>query len=187
MIYNIVVFGAGAESYKRVPLMPQNWHIIAFVDNDKRKWGLKWNGKIDIVSPDTLEKLEYDYIVITTYIFKNDIFKELLNRNISSMRIIDGCKEHDYKDLQLYFETVTKERDGYINSKYIFENRSTHQRKLLYVLAGYKEWIWEDTLSRLKTFLPLDIDVCITSSGVYSEKLSEICDHNSWSYFSTEL
>lgn len=40
--YNIIILGAGRESYKRVLQIPENWNIVAFLDNDKNKQGLKW-------------------------------------------------------------------------------------------------------------------------------------------------
>ena len=46
--------------------------------------------------------------------------------------------------------------------------------------------MWEDVFERLLTFLDTDIDVCIISSGLYSEKLSSICEANDWSYLSTQ-
>jgi hypothetical protein len=51
-----------------------------------------------------------------------------------------------------------------------------------FILAGYKDFIWDITMSRIKMFVPKDIDVCVLSSGLYSEKLYETCKKNEWSY-----
>lgn len=70
-------------------------------------------------------------------------------------------------------------------SKYRFINRSKNNKKLLIVLAGYKEFLWDNVFKRIASFVDKDIDVCIISCGLFSEKLKQICDKNKWSYLST--
>ena len=72
----------------------------------------------------------------------------------------------------------------YFNSKYTFENRMKEEDTLCYILAGYKEFTWEILFERIKKFAPKNIDICILSSGVYSDKLSKIARDNNWSYLS---
>ena len=72
----------------------------------------------------------------------------------------------------------------YFNSKYTFENRMKEEDSLCYILAGYKEFTWEILFERIKKFAPKNIDICILSSGVYSDKLSKIARDNNWSYLS---
>ena len=52
------------------------------------------------------------------------------------------------------------------------------------ILAGYKPFTWEILFRRIKTFCPNDIDVCIVSSGIYSEELKCYAEKYSWSYIS---
>lgn len=52
------------------------------------------------------------------------------------------------------------------------------------ILAGYKEVLWDTVFPRIKLFAPDDIDICVVSSGLYSEKLDEICSEYGWSYLS---
>lgn len=66
-----------------------------------------------------------------------------------------------------------------------FINRSKNREKLCIILAGYKEFLFEDVFSRIIAFLPKEIDVCVVSSGINSTILSEICKKNEWSYLST--
>lgn len=72
----------------------------------------------------------------------------------------------------------------YFNSKYTFENRAKNEDTLCYILAGYKEFTWDILFERIKKFAPKNIDICILSSGVYSDKLSKIARDNNWSYLS---
>lgn len=83
--------------------------------------------------------------------------------------------------------TINKyERKRSTKGKYKFENRSNDEEVLCYILAGYKEYLWEAVFERLERAAgEINIDVCIVSSGKYCAELSEICKKNSWSYLST--
>lgn len=68
-----------------------------------------------------------------------------------------------------------------------FEDRRRGASKACFVLSGYKEFLWDIVFERLKRFVPDDVDVCILSSGLYSDRLARIAWENGWSYLSTEL
>jgi hypothetical protein len=63
-----------------------------------------------------------------------------------------------------------------------FYNVSHNYDTCCIILAGYKEFLWDITTSRIKLFSPKDMDICVLSSGTYSDKLYEICKENQWSY-----
>ncbi|WP_455485553.1 hypothetical protein [Gemella sp.] len=67
-----------------------------------------------------------------------------------------------------------------------FIDRKKNSKDLCIVLAGYKEFLYPVVLGRLAKFSPKNMDVCIISSGVWSDTLDKICKENSWSYLSTE-
>ena len=71
-----------------------------------------------------------------------------------------------------------------VKGKYTFKNRKKDSDKLCIILAGYKQFLWEDVFGRIAKFAPKDIDICIVSSGLYSEELAKIAEHNNWSYLS---
>ena len=73
------------------------------------------------------------------------------------------------------------------SSKYKVEGTIKGKKQMLYVLAGYKEELWDDVFGRIKKFQPQDLEVCVASSGKYCEKLSNICKKNDWVYLSTSL
>lgn len=86
-----------------------------------------------------------------------------------------------------YDEIVWKiKTNGKTTSRFKFENRMKNREKLLIILAGYKEFNYNIFFYRIKKFLPKDIEVCILSSGKYSDKLSKIAENNDWSYLSTK-
>lgn len=65
-------------------------------------------------------------------------------------------------------------------------NRSKDSDKLCIVLAGYKEFLYEEVFQRIERFTPEDIDVCVVTSGLYSETINKMCEVNNWSYISTD-
>lgn len=70
--------------------------------------------------------------------------------------------------------------------RYKFENRSKNKDTVCMILAGYKEFTWDIVFERIKEFSDDSMDICIVSSGLYSERLSEIAKNNGWSYLSTK-
>lgn len=74
----------------------------------------------------------------------------------------------------------------YMLEKYDFIDRRKNKNKVLYILAGYKEFLWKDIFERLEKYIPQDIEVCVLSSGLKSDRLAEIAERNEWSYLSTE-
>jgi len=77
------------------------------------------------------------------------------------------------------------ERIAFTNN-YVFENRSNNNDSLCIILAGYKEFLWGTIFDRINKFSEDNIDICIVSSGLYSEKLSKIAGKYGWSYISTK-
>lgn len=74
-----------------------------------------------------------------------------------------------------------------LTSKFKFEGKKKNTDNLVIILAGYKEFLWEDVIGRIKKFLPShNFEVCVVSSGLYSSKLSKICKYNDWSYISVK-
>ncbi len=67
-----------------------------------------------------------------------------------------------------------------------FIDRRKGKSKVLLILAGYKEFLWNLVFERVKEYEEEDTEICIISSGLYSEKLAGIAAVNDWSYLSTE-
>lgn len=73
-----------------------------------------------------------------------------------------------------------------IKGSYKFIDRKKDKDKLCIILAGYKQFLWDDVFGRIKKYIPKDIDVCIVSSGLYSDELASISEVNDWSYLSVK-
>lgn len=103
----------------------------------------------------------------------------------SAQQQIDKHQRLNYKKKLLSNSPVNK-LPYCMNSKYVFENRVKNHSSLCIILAGYKPLLWDTIFDRISKFIPNDVDVCILSSGCYSEKLSSIAKDNDWSYLSTK-
>lgn len=72
-------------------------------------------------------------------------------------------------------------------TEYKFENRKKNLDKVCFVLSGYKKFLWNSVFKRLTAFVPDDVEVCILSSGIYDQGLSDMALNNGWSYLSTSF
>lgn len=97
---------------------------------------------------------------------------------------MSNLKEYGLKTIK-HIYNKTKNYISFTNN-YIFEDRSENKDTLCIILAGYKEFLWDIIFDRITKFSEDNIDICIISSGTYSEKLSEIAKVNGWSYLSTK-
>ena len=102
--------------------------------------------------------------------------KGTLKKVLKKLKLFEFVKKN-YMKLD-YRKKLTK--------KYVFECRKKDNKKVCFILAGYKEFLYDNVFARVKKFITDDIDVCILSSGKYSQKLSDIAKKNNWSYLSTE-
>ena len=72
-------------------------------------------------------------------------------------------------------------------AEYRFEDRRKYCEKVCFVLSGYKEFLWKNVFSRLSSFVPDNVEICILSSGIYHPDLAKIAQQNEWSYLSTNI
>lgn len=100
-------------------------------------------------------------------------------------RGVRGFLRTAFMDLIEAFEKHSaKQRDT--RTHYKFTNRSLGRKKLIIILAGYKDYLWPATLDRIHAHAPDDYDVCITSSGIQSKDLIDLCEKLGWSYLCTK-
>ncbi|ADU95599.1 hypothetical protein [Geobacillus sp. Y412MC52] len=70
---------------------------------------------------------------------------------------------------------------------YTFVDRRKGQAQLAIILAGYKPYLWPFTLERLARYAPSNVDMCLVSSGLYSEELARWAERHQWSYLFTKI
>ena len=101
---------------------------------------------------------------------------EKLSKNEFCLKLYKNYKQKKYEN----------EKKKRIKGKYKFINRCHNYEKMCIVLAGYKDFLWDDVFGRIIKYIPMDIDVCIVSSGLYNERLNQIAQENDWSYLSVK-
>lgn len=106
-------------------------------------------------------------------------FKALKNKGMF------GFLEAAFADvLEVIGKFLVRIRDHY--SRYNFVDRSKGESTLVVVLAGYKQYLWCATLTNLHKHQPENVDICIVSSGMYSQALADLCEEHMWSYISVK-
>jgi len=104
--YHIIIFGVGAVANKVEANLLPTVNIVAYVDNDKTKWGQTRSNTI-ILSPDSITNLNYDYIIIANRYIR-EIESQLLVLGISKEKIIKP-----WKFIGIYSEKLLKKRISY--------------------------------------------------------------------------
>lgn len=170
---NLVIYGAGVEGkklYRALKIRDIKVDCFAITDGNN-----KVEDTIDGVSVKFLseiaDKKEYATVIVATC--SKYHFEITCNLYENGFKEVYCCNKDWYEELNEF-------------NNYVFEDRRKNLSKMCMVLAGYKEFLWEDVFSRLKKFAPNDIDICILSSGIYNSQLSSMCEANNWSYLSTE-
>lgn len=81
----IVIFGTGGVYSENKDKLSKNDEIIAFLDNDEKKWGNILDG-VKIHNPSHVHSMQYDKIVLMS-IYSSDMREQLLKMNIFESEI----------------------------------------------------------------------------------------------------
>lgn len=172
--YDITIYGAGnTYLYWKKELSECDIRIQRFAVT--KKTYPVFDGK-EVVSLEELKALKNKTKIIVSSIYYKEIYDSLQNAGFEA--------GNDFMQLDTFLALYHLTEN--INSDYEFINRSHNYKKLLVVLSGYKEFVWESVFARLEKYLPDGIDVCIATSGKDDFKMRELCEKNEWSYLSTK-
>lgn len=112
--------------------------------------------------------------------------------NSAFILTMDSCYHDEVKEMlrSKGYENIWTWGEDFLtelwkSAEYRFADRRKGFSKCCFLLAGYKEFLWDDVMDRLIRFLPQDVEVCILSSGCYSDRLSRLAEEMNWSYLST--
>lgn len=165
-----IIFGAGWCGGEALSYYGRK-NVAYFCDNYKP--GNLFMG-IEIIGFEKLLKIHGDYkIVIAT--IRADV----------RLAIEKQLEEHGM-EYENFCGVDEKMVDENFSGEYHFTNRSKGREKLLIVLAGYKEFLWDSVFTRIRNYVPEDVDVCILTAGYCNKILEGMCEDNSWSYFWTK-
>ncbi len=85
----VILFGTGEiyQFVKRTLDKYENYRPIAFLDNDSSKYGKRIDG-IPVLEPDSINNMEYDYIVITTDVYYREVRLQLKELGVKDKNIL---------------------------------------------------------------------------------------------------
>ncbi|WP_459478694.1 chemotaxis protein [Clostridium saccharoperbutylacetonicum] len=107
----VLIFGTGKTAYNVINCMKDDIKIIAYIDNDKSKWGYK--DYYPVISIGEIKNFDYDYIIIASQ-YEEEIFQQLKESNINEDKIIRFYKWFDYNNNYIEYEVNSYHN----NSKY---------------------------------------------------------------------
>ncbi|SHI41690.1 DltD C-terminal region [Clostridium cavendishii DSM 21758] len=90
---SILVFGTGRSKDFFCSGLKENINILAYVDNDRAKWGEIVDGKI-VINPKEIDKYDYDYIVIASQ-YNEIILNQLIDMGVKEKTIFQFFKFMD--------------------------------------------------------------------------------------------
>lgn len=66
-----------------------------------------------------------------------------------------------------------------------YVNRSRAHKRLILIVAGYKDALWDIVLNRIAKHTPPNTDVCVVCPGKKDSRLEKICSEQEWSILCT--
>lgn len=138
---DIVVFGTGEIGKAALPLLEKEYHILFFVDNNKKKWGTMFEG-YRVECPDELKKYDCNVVVSSTK-YRREIAGQLRQMGIGKDQIF-FCRRFPVGDtlevelcpwVERKLKAATKPLVQY--DIYHVEEEITNCRKVLIFCRGY--------------------------------------------------
>ena len=124
--------------------------------------------------------------IIISSTFEEEIYERLQTVRQQEVEIIrlysQEAMSKGKKSIITHIQMIARE-----SKCYDFIDRRKGHCQLAVVLAGYKPYLWPFTLGRLAKYVPSNVDVCIVSSGLYSEELARWAERHQWSYLYTKI
>lgn len=82
---DIIIFGTGKTREVVETGLNENVNIIAYLDNNHKKWGTELNSKY-ILQPDKIKDMNYDYVIIASQ-YNDAIYNQLLSLEVDNDKI----------------------------------------------------------------------------------------------------
>ena len=130
---DIIIWGTGIAGQYSYLNLDESFNILAFTDNDERKWGTELSG-IKVISPDEVRNYPNIAICIAS-IHYEEILAQIINRNITSGDIIK---------FSIIKESI---RDTFIRNNLSTDN--TLERRIEMVDNKYNDFSFDDLLPDL--------------------------------------
>lgn len=102
----VILFGAAGGGARLFDRIYKKYEIVAFVDNDKKKWGEMLKG-IRIESPQkAIKELVFDYVIITSAPGLDSIKKQCIDMGIPEEKIITSYIEMPLESRRVFLKKL---------------------------------------------------------------------------------
>jgi len=187
----VLIFGTGEGAKKALEIIDlEKVYILAYLDNDQTKQGMSFNG-IKVEAPLSVNKYEYDYIVIAS-IYYQEITAQLLKMNVHRSKIVQlfepKTKTANFLVKEIYEDNIKYKsiiKDVYLNDYYknyaicnmiVFDNERT--KKLYnypdYLLKGI-DYVRVSTVELIsREIKERKIEGAVAELGVYKGDFSKL-------------
>ena len=170
----VILWGIGKQTDEVIDCLHEKRISILFIiDNFK---SLFWHTYHNIVVADSRILGDGNY--------KDEIVLLAVNYSDSIRKQLNACGVYNVINLRNLDEQFCLPECGI---EYFFEDRSSGEECLCYILAGYESELWESTIARIEKYQEKCVDICIVSSGKYDSQLELIAKRNKWSYLYTKV
>ncbi len=181
--HDVMVWGTGRHTEEIVACLNAEGYVpVAILDNFRSEMYPQF-AKVPVYKPEKDHIQEFHSPVVLYYISLR--FAEAVKRQIALLPF------HESFDLNDATKGIGRGSSSY-EGGYHFSDRSRGAEALCYVIAGYEDRaIAANVIERIHAFGCRDgsckLDVCIVSSGKYSEWLASVAEKNQWSYLWTDV
>jgi len=84
----ILLFGTSGGLQEALEMLDMDKiEVIKYLDNDSEKHGILYNG-IEVIDPNHIDNYQYDFIVITSRTYFQEIYKQLISLNVDKSKIV---------------------------------------------------------------------------------------------------
>lgn len=108
-----IIWGAGGTGRRIYSMLKEQMEVVCFVDCDETKWGKEYDG-IKVFSPDKINKLEFDQVILGTLMGYEEVQEQLVRMGIDLTKFEKSYVEISVNArkmfLKRYAERVKKEK-----------------------------------------------------------------------------
>ena len=169
----IILYGIGSRLSFELEWFKQNYEIVAFSDKNSDKKNLLLHEKVSYISPENIEQISYDYIVITS------VYAEEIKNELTTQYGI--CCKKILKDYEAFYQMVE-------NNKVSFGELNADKTFFLIVcdsetaglFSHYKFAITNIMYALDKNYIPVIDMQSKKNAYLKNEKVGK---ENSWEYY----
>lgn len=105
----LIIFGAGGTGRRVYQLVKNEYKVIGFADNDSSRWGNESIDGIPVFNPSDLLEMDFDCIMLGTFMGCDEIRKQLKDMSIPEYKIVSGYVEISVNARVLFLKRTAEE------------------------------------------------------------------------------